>query len=519
MSYVEELDTHNAGQLKMDWVFALVSGSAFYLAYQPWSSGYFSLVAVLLLALAIHNARSPWVGGLLAFLGWLGMGLAAVEGAGVRLWWSLPVILMVFGAPWFAAGTAFVALRRRLSPSIGWVLLPLLLLAAEVIVGQRWLWGDFSAALLAYTQADTVFKELAAWSGATTVTAAVLFVGAGAAAILNAHRALGGAFIAIPIALTFFPVPGAQSATGSEELMRLAVVQSAQPREVRHAIHDEPGALGRVMGAYEPLVAQAVAEGAELIVLGENVLPLLREGVPGSVSQALSGATAVVVGGPEIQGGRIYNSAFLWNGETLASIYRKQALVPLIESQYSAGYSSAPYVLGGRSIGFGICLDSLHAHLARDTVRQGAELLVYMTDDSFAGHTATPYMHMATAALRAAETGRYTVFANEWGPSAVFDQQGRAVAELPMGEPSVLHAQVALLAGITPYGRFGDTLAPLSVLVLLVLVGVGLLSPVAVRHRRFSGLGPTTELQAEYPRTRRTSPDGLNVAHESRNPG
>ena len=114
-------------------------------------------------------------------------------------------------------------------------------------------------------------------------------------------------------------------------------------------------------------------------------------------------------------------------------------------------------------------------------------MLVFITDDTFAGFTATPSVHLRTAALRAAETARATVFTNEWGPSAVFDQHGKLIAGLDLGAAGVVVAELPLSQGTTPFVRFGDWLGRLAFIAV-----IGLL--VFCLNRQTSGLneaGPT----------------------------
>jgi apolipoprotein N-acyltransferase len=121
-----------------------------------------------------------------------------------------------------------------------------------------------------------------------------------------------------------------------------------------------------------------------------------------------------------------------------------------------------PVTVAGRRIGLGICLDSAYGWLGRARVRSGADALVYLSDDTFAGRTVTPELHLRLTAFRAAEVGRPVVFANESGPSAVFGPRGDTLAALDAGEPGWTVAAIPGLSGVTPFVRWGDWLGAIG---------------------------------------------------------
>jgi apolipoprotein N-acyltransferase len=78
-----------------------------------------------------------------------------------------------------------------------------------------------------------------------------------------------------------------------------------------------------------------------------------------------------------------------------------------------------------------------------------------------------PASEIATARLRAWETGRDVVMAAPTGFSAVIDPGGRVRARTGLGTPQVLVATVTRRTGSTPYLALGDT--PFVLVALAVL--------------------------------------------------
>ena len=74
----------------------------------------------------------------------------------------------------------------------------------------------------------------------------------------------------------------------------------------------------------------------------------------------------------------------------------------------------------------------------------GAELLVNITNDAWYGRTSAPYQHLAMAAFRAVENGRYLVRAANTGITAVVDPRGRVLERTDLFERTVLVRDVPL---------------------------------------------------------------------------
>ncbi len=438
---------------------SLVAAGLFSLAMRPWGSGYFAIAGATLLVAVLMRERVPWRGGLVAAVAWLGMAIPSLEGTAAILWWSFPALLGLLGLGWVIAGTVFVWLRERLSVGVSLLALPVLFTASEFAFSRTWLLGDAALGLLAYTQADTLLRALAPWSGTSAVNIGLLLLATGIYSLLARRWTRAIWSVAAVVAALLVPVPGTSAIWMAGEL-RAGAVQGSQ-RDIDRlmaAYDDRVGA--RLAGTYEELISHAAAQGAELVILPETVLPrstVISDPSPHLVSM-LSAAPVTLVGVHEYAGDETYNSAAVWTGTELDPVYRKQALVPVIESSYTAGTSSDPVMLQAARVGLGICLDSVQPGISREAVRRGAELLIYITDDTFAGITSTPYFHLRTAMLRAAETARATLFVNESGPSAVLDARGKTLDTLQLGEQGVMVAELPLMTGITPFVAVGDLL-------------------------------------------------------------
>jgi apolipoprotein N-acyltransferase len=93
---------------------------------------------------------------------------------------------------------------------------------------------------------------------------------------------------------------------------------------------------------------------------------------------------------------------------------------------------------------------------ARSGIRAGGQILLAPTNTASYATTQVPAAEIATARLRAWETGRDVVMAAPTGFSAVIDAHGRVRQRSRLGRREVLTAVVHRRTGTTPYLGWGD---------------------------------------------------------------
>lgn len=147
-------------------------------------------------------------------------------------------------------------------------------------------------------------------------------------------------------------------------------------------------------------------------------------------------------------------------GEYVPVVGALPFLAPLVREvgSFTPGRSTAPLPGPGGATGAAICYEVAFPGLVAAAVRQGAEVLVTITNDGWYGDSAAPRQHLALAVLRAAESRRYMVRAANTGISAVIDPRGRIVARLGMGREGLVTATVRPGQGTTPAVAAGTAL-------------------------------------------------------------
>ena len=193
--------------------------------------------------------------------------------------------------------------------------------------------------------------------------------------------------------------------------------------------------------------------------------------------------------------GNYYNTAYVIGKQgQIEGSYSKVHLVPFGEytpltayfpflknmsvavGDFSSGPTHDPVITGAGKIGVLICFEGVFPEITRETVKDGAEVLVNITNDAWYNRTSAPYQHFAFYIFRAVETDRYVLRAANTGISAVIDPRGRIVGKTGLFEERVLNGFFSLRDGETIYVRYGDYFVFLAFLFLAALVLKGALS-------------------------------------------
>jgi apolipoprotein N-acyltransferase len=92
-----------------------------------------------------------------------------------------------------------------------------------------------------------------------------------------------------------------------------------------------------------------------------------------------------------------------------------------------------------------------------------------LSNDAWFGDSFAPWQHLQISQMRALETGRWWLRANNTGITAILDEKGWVIRQLKPFSSGALHGQAQGMAGLTPYARWGNA-------GFLVLAGLALLA-------------------------------------------
>jgi apolipoprotein N-acyltransferase len=123
---------------------------------------------------------------------------------------------------------------------------------------------------------------------------------------------------------------------------------------------------------------------------------------------------------------------------------------------------------GSRALGVLICYEVIFPVLARQTVRNGADVLINITNDAWFGRTGAPYQHFQMAVFRAVENRRSLARAANTGISGFIEPSGRIAGATELFADRVLTRRLPLLQTKTLYQRFGDWFAWFCVVLVAI---------------------------------------------------
>ncbi|MFB9662376.1 apolipoprotein N-acyltransferase [Glycomyces mayteni] len=506
-------------------ILAVASGLLAVLAFPPYGAWPLAAVSVAGFGAAVHRRRLR--GGLgigfvygMAFF----MPLLAWSSTQVGQWpWLFLSALEALGTGILGAA---LAVCSRLIDRHRWTWAPLTGVAwvAQEALRDRQPFGGFPWARLAFSQADAPTSAVAWLGGAPLLSFVVALTGGFllAAGYALVTRRLGGlrkaaAFTAAAAVATIAPLAlpiGSTAPAG--DTVNVAVVQGNVPRlglgfnEQRRAVLDN-----HVQATLD--LADAVNEGRaerpDLVVWPENasdIDPIENQDAYDEISFA-----AAAIGAPIVLGGIVHNDdgtvsnmSIVWDPEDgPVHMYSKRHPVPFAEyvpykdffstvagwidprmsegldsvAGFEAGESDGVIPVAGTDITGLICFEIAFDAETRDSVLNGAQLMVVQTNNA-TFDTKEAQQQLAMVQIRSVEHGRDGLMASTVGVSAFTDHTGAVAQATEFNTAAVIQSDLTLSDASTPATAVG--ILPEAVLTGAALVALACAIAMNVRHRR-----------------------------------
>jgi apolipoprotein N-acyltransferase len=354
--------------------------------------------------------------------------------------------------------------------------------------------------------AGSQFASVVGVYGLSLVTVAAVSA-FGPLAGAGARKARIGAAVLGGLALAALLIGGTARLSAARPAFTDTVVRIVQA-DVAQESKWTPEAYQDIVDRYVNLTARPGAVIPDVIIWPEGALPASANQVfaPGSpdaiaIARAVQPGQSLILGlgrgvadpaAPE--GARYYNSLLALTDEggeglRITATYDKYRLVPFGEYlpaggvmgalgvrslthmplDFSAGARPAPISIPGLPrVQPLICYESLYPGFTPG----GAERprwIANISNDAWFGRTSGPQQHLNLASYRAIETGLPVVRSTPTGVSAMIDPWGRVVGDqrLEPGESGVIDARLPEPGPATLYGRVGDLLFALGLLMAL----------------------------------------------------
>lgn len=202
-----------------------------------------------------------------------------------------------------------------------------------------------------------------------------------------------------------------------------------------------------------------------------------------------SGNFYLLIGAQDIDDEKkIYNSAFLFSPHSgLGEVYRKKRLVPFGEyvllkkwlGDFKIFDRVGDYSPGGETVIFDccfgkfftlVCFESTFPSMAAEGMRQGANFLTVITNDSWFEKTHAAENHLALTVLRSVENRIYALLCSNTGMSAIIEPTGKIQNCSRMYEKAVVAGLIGLQNEKSFYCRFGPLVLWLSLIIILIVL-------------------------------------------------
>ncbi|MBQ8208517.1 MAG: apolipoprotein N-acyltransferase [Clostridia bacterium] len=241
--------------------------------------------------------------------------------------------------------------------------------------------------------------------------------------------------------------------------------------------------LDRSFEIYERLAEEASEAGADYAILPETVIPYVTEDfsdidsslrdiawknnitlMVGTFGKVGDGTGNIIrVYEPMREGVNVYTKQkpvpfgeYVPMRDLIMTVLPVLGEINMLDRSLIPGEDSTVWQSDDATFGYLICFDSIYDYAARKSVKNGADLLLISTNDSWFGDSAGTRMHSSQAKLRAVENGRSVVRAANTGISSIITPLGEIVALIPVGEEGQITADVPITNDLTLYTRIGN---------------------------------------------------------------
>jgi apolipoprotein N-acyltransferase len=298
--------------------------------------------------------------------------------------------------------------------------------------------------------------------------------------------------------------------------LKVAIVQGDIPQSIKW----DPNFLATSFEIYRAQSQAAAQRGADLIVWPEAAATFFfqpddryppRFADDAAYRQRLLDLAArngepILFGAPSlgIEDNRVgfYNRAYMVSGQgKVEGWYDKIQLVPFGEyvpfrsvlgglvnrvvagfGDMFAGQAQTLFEVHGAKLAVLICYESVFPNLTRGAVKEGANILVNITNDAWYGESSAPYQLLAMAAMRAVENKVPMVRVANTGISAVIQPDGIITARTGLFKRSTEIERVYWRPGQTLYALIGDIFAEICLALTLIALALSFIRPRAARQ-------------------------------------
>ena len=382
----------------------------------------------------------------------------------------------VGSTPWIilSFGLSLLYLPLALVGRWGIAAYPLIFVILEEI-RNRFPFGGFGWARVAYSQADSPYAAIASRGGAISLSAITLLVASFSYFVVNKKVKLVFLipFIALLIPNNITSINQTSVLMVQGNVPELGLDFNARAKQVFNNHLDETKK------------ALAKNQKVDFIVWPENAVDVDPYTNKDVYDQIETFDKPLIIGAIVEKGDKLLNTSILW-GEKTQEIYVKQHLTPFGEyiplrslakkisplvnqvNDFSPGNGQKIFTIGQAKIAPVICFELIDDEILAKAAKS-SNLLVVQTNSATFGTSAESAQQLSITRIRAIEHSRNVVSVSTTGISAVIDFNGKVLNKTSMGTAEHVFADVGLIEQSSPRDRYGDWAGVFTLIWLLVV--------------------------------------------------
>ena len=382
----------------------------------------------------------------------------------------------VGSTPWIilSFGLSLLYLPLALVGRWGIAAYPLIFVILEEI-RNRFPFGGFGWARVAYSQADSPYAAIASRGGAISLSAITLLVASFSYFVVNKKVKLVFLipFIALLIPNNITSINQTSVLMVQGNVPELGLDFNARAKQVFNNHLDETKK------------ALAKNQKVDFIVWPENAVDVDPYTNKDVYDQIETFDKPLIIGAIVEKGDKLLNTSILW-GEKTQEIYVKQHLTPFGEyiplrslakkisplvnqvDDFSPGNQQKIFTIGQARVAPVICFELIDDEILAQAAKS-SNLLVVQTNSATFGTSAESAQQLSITRIRAIEHSRNVVSVSTTGISAVIDFNGKIMNQTSMGTAEHVFADVGLINQSSPRDRYGDWAGIFTLVWLLVV--------------------------------------------------
>ena len=382
----------------------------------------------------------------------------------------------VGSTPWIilSFGLSLLYLPLALVGRWGIAAYPLIFVVLEE-VRNRFPFGGFGWARVAYSQADAPYAAIASRGGAISLSAITVLIASFGYFAFNTKVKL---LLLVPLLALL--IPNNIVAVNQTSVL---MIQGNVPELGL----DFNARAKQVFNNHVKETKVALAENREVdfIVWPENAVDVDPYTNKDVYAELESFDQPLIIGAIMGKGEKLFNTSILW-GEKRQDIYIKQHLTPFGEyiplrslakkisplvnqvNDFSPGDGQKIFTIGQARVAPVVCFELIDDQILAEAAK-GSNILIVQTNSGTFGTSAESAQQLSITRIRAIEHSRNVVSVSTTGISAVIDFTGKVLNQTSMGTAEHVFADVGLIEQSSPRDRYGDW-AGVSTLMWLLVV-------------------------------------------------